>query len=192
MSVNLFWPCRDTKRRVKCGKRARRGHKCEERDPFCAVEIHARIYCSTASTTRPLAPGRCGLSGATASGTPQSSWYPGRMHRAVGAPLFEGDFETGVTDRKNSFFLAAKEQKAESRGGGAARRGATRHGAPRSARKNIIYVRHDGRPIAHRFAPRPLFVLILLRSDIMHDGALNSPRYLKFYPYFSLLTIVPR
>lgn len=83
------------------------------------------------------------------------------MHRAVGAPLFEGDFETGVTDRKNSFFLAAKEQKAESRGG------ATRHGAPRSARKNIIYVRHDGRPIAHRFASRPLFVLILLRSDIM-------------------------
>lgn len=103
--------------------------------------------------------------------------YPGRPqaeHRRVpGTPgectapsaLFEGDFETGVTDRKNSFFLAAKEQKAESRGG-----------ATRSARKNIIYVRHDGRPIAHRFTPRPLFVLILSRSDTMHsDGALNSP-----------------
>lgn len=55
-SVNLFWPprarARDTKRRVKCGKRARAGgHKREERDPFCAVEIHARIY----SGARPLA-----------------------------------------------------------------------------------------------------------------------------------------
>lgn len=118
---------------------------------------------------RSFAPGRCGLSGTTASGTPQSSWYPGRMHRAVGAQLFEGDFETGVTDRKNSFFLAAKEQKAESRGG------AARRGAPRPARKNIIYVRHDGRLIARRFAPRPLCILILSCSDIMHAD--DAPKF---------------
>jgi len=96
-------------------------------------------------------------------------------YRRTARRCSKGTSRQASLTEKNSFFLTAKEQKAESRGG------ATRRGAPRSARKNIIYVRHDGRPIARRFTPRPLFVLVLSRSGIIHaDGALNSPRYLKF------------
>jgi len=115
-------------------------------------------------------PGRPQAEHRRVPGTPGECTVPSSARRCS-----KGTSRQASLTEKNSFFLTAKEQKAESRGG------ATRRGAPRSARKNIIYVRHDGRPIARRFTPRPLFVLVLSRSGIIHaDGALNSPRYLKF------------
>jgi len=95
--------------------------------------------------------------------------YPGRPqaeHRRVPGTSSEcialsshrcskGDFETGVTDRKK--LILSRSKGAESRGG------AARRGAPRSARKNIIYVRRNGRPIA------------ALRRDPSSDP--SSPRF---------------
>lgn len=132
---------------------------------------HAYTALRSRRRGRSLAPGRCGLSGTTASGNtaeflvPRAN-APCRRRRAV--------VRRGLRDRrhwpkKTHSFSQQRSRKT------------WRRGAPRSARKNIIYVRHDGRPIVRRFTPRPLFVLILSRSDIIHaDGALNSPRYLKF------------
>lgn len=138
------------------GKELGRGHKCEERDPFCAVEIHARAYVGRCmlrfSATRPLRPIRDDRKRNTAEfPVPRTN----ASRRAVAVVCSKGDLKTGVTDRKNSFFLAAKEQKAESRGGTA------RRGAPRPARKNIIYVRSNGRPIARRFKPHEPRTLLL-------------------------------
>lgn len=66
------------------------------------------------SATRPLRPIRDDRKRNTAEfPVPRTN----ASRRAVAVVVHsKGDFETGVTDRKNSFFLAAKEQKAESRG----------------------------------------------------------------------------
>lgn len=111
-------------------------------------------------------PGRPQAEHRRVPGTPGECTVPSARRCSKGTSR-----QASLTEKTHSFSQQrSRKQKAVA----AVRRGATRHGAPRFARKNIIYVRHDGRPIAHRFAPRPLFVLILLRSDVMHD-ALNSP-----------------
>jgi hypothetical protein len=72
-------------------------------------------------------PGCCGLSGTTASGTPQSSRYPGRMHRAVGvaAPLFRGGTsgQASLTEKTHSSSCSERAESRKPWRGGAAHRG---------------------------------------------------------------------